>query len=310
FCVSRELIRCGVVVEHRVSPSLAFRKSLAVLLHHESLGKNIWHFHCEGRLRSLLQLPLELDDHGPLGERLAVTGDAGFVRVDHRGVRDDHLEYFGGSRGGDVSPVLVSPEVGERNSARRHQRVLVLVLTLRVKDHDAEDGEHFNGCRNDGEAPDTFHGCACFYPLFLRHEFPHKLRHGVFSSQIKFGKPDQRASRMIAIRPEITGVKQLDHGTDDTFVSVGKVSFLRRSTSRTSSVKGICLWHEHMAIDTKVWAIPSSNCAPRFVLAEWLSTKPMATMKRDCQTHTEDRTQETRTGSPDPTVALLLASHD
>jgi hypothetical protein len=31
--------------------------------------------------------------------------------------------------------------------------------------------------------------------------------------------------------------------------------------------------HEHMAVDTKVWAIPWSNCAARFVLAEWSRRK-------------------------------------
>src|SRR5580658_1510710 len=133
FGIGRELVRCGIVVEHSVSPPAAFRKSLAVLFHHESLGKDVWHFHGKRGLGALLQLPLELDDHGPLREGLAVTGYAGFIRVDHRGIRDDHLEYFGGSGGGDVSPVLVSPEVGERDSAWRYQRVLVVVLALCVK---------------------------------------------------------------------------------------------------------------------------------------------------------------------------------
>src|SRR5580658_2805515 len=189
FGIGRELIGRGVVVEHRVAPSAAFRKSLAVLFHHESLGKDVWHFHGERGLRALLQLPLELDDPRPLRERLAVTGDAGFVRVDHRGIRDDHLEYFGGSGGGDVSPVLVSPEVGERNSARRYQRVLVLVLVLalREKGRGAENGEPCQGCRNEGKASDTRHGSACFYLLlcllFLRHRFPHKFGHLYFPSQ-------------------------------------------------------------------------------------------------------------------------------
>src|ERR1700719_1627221 len=192
FCIGREFIGCGVVVEHRVSPSAAFRKSLAVLFHHESLGKDVWHFHGERGLRALLQLPLELDDHGPLRERLAVPADAGLIRVDHRGIRDDHLEYFGGSGGGYVSPVLVSPEVGERNSAWRYQRVLALVLALRVKDHHADDGGDGHGFRNDDNAADTFHGGACFYPvflLFLRHRFLHKFGHLYFPSQESFASP-------------------------------------------------------------------------------------------------------------------------
>src|SRR6202166_2634967 len=51
FGIGRELVRCGFVVEHRVSPPTAFRKSLAVLFHEERLGKDVWHIHHEGRLR-------------------------------------------------------------------------------------------------------------------------------------------------------------------------------------------------------------------------------------------------------------------
>jgi hypothetical protein len=49
----------------------------------------------------------------------------------------------------------------------------------------------------------------------------------VLSSQIKSAKPDQRASRTIAIKPEVRGAKQLDDGIGDTFVSsvLKEVSF-------------------------------------------------------------------------------------
>src|SRR5579864_930324 len=69
-------------------------------------------------------------------------------------------------------------------------------------------------------------------------------------------------------------------------------------------------WHEHLAVDTKVWAIPSSNCAARFVLAEYSGGKFHGDYERTCQTHTDERTRETRTDSRDPTVACLLACHD
>src|SRR5580658_8139307 len=46
--IGRELVRRGFVVEQRVSPSAALRKSLAVLFHDESLGKDVWHIHDEG----------------------------------------------------------------------------------------------------------------------------------------------------------------------------------------------------------------------------------------------------------------------
>src|SRR5580693_7074914 len=232
FGIGRELIGCGVVVEYGVSPSAAFRKSFAVLFHHESLGKDVWHFHGERGLRALLQLPLELDDPGPLRERLAVTGDAGFIRVDHRGIRDDHLEYFGRSGGGDVSPVLVSPEVGERNSARRYQRVLALVLALREKGRGTEDGEHCHGCRNDGKAAGTFHGGACFYLLFLlflRHRSRHKFGHFYIPPQESFASPNNVHRERL----------QLDQ-TEGSKIN---------------------------------WAIPSSNCATHFLLAQWSRRK-------------------------------------
>src|ERR1700688_605983 len=94
--IGRELVRCGFVVEHRVSPPTAFRKSLAVLFHEERLGKDIWHIHHEGCLRALLRLPLEFRDHGALRERLAVSRNAGLVRFDHGRVSDDDLEHFVG----------------------------------------------------------------------------------------------------------------------------------------------------------------------------------------------------------------------
>jgi hypothetical protein len=49
----------------------------------------------------------------------------------------------------------------------------------------------------------------------------------VCSPHKKFAKPDQRAFSMIAIRPEMSGVKQLDDSIGDTFVSgvLKEVSF-------------------------------------------------------------------------------------
>jgi len=41
----------------------------------------------------------------------------------------------------------------------------------------------------------------------------------VCSPSQKLSKPDQRASRTIAIKPDVRGVKQLDNGIEDTFVS-------------------------------------------------------------------------------------------
>src|SRR5579862_2004830 len=61
--IGRKLVRCRFVVEHRISPPSAFRKSLAVLFHHENLAKDIGHIHSERSLGALLRLPLQLYDH-------------------------------------------------------------------------------------------------------------------------------------------------------------------------------------------------------------------------------------------------------
>src|SRR3954464_3006004 len=88
--IGRELV--GFVLEQRIPPSTAVRKSLAVLLHHESLCEYIRHIHHERGLRALLRLPLELHDLGAIRESLAVAWNASFVSVYHDGVGDDPLE--------------------------------------------------------------------------------------------------------------------------------------------------------------------------------------------------------------------------
>src|SRR5258705_13118137 len=58
--IGRERVGCGFVVEQRVSPSAAVRKSLAVLFDDESLREDIRHIHGEWGLRALLRFPLQL----------------------------------------------------------------------------------------------------------------------------------------------------------------------------------------------------------------------------------------------------------
>ena len=76
------------------------------------------------------------------------------------------------SGGRDVSPVLVAPEVGERDSAGRYQRVLVLCvrwfLVLRVNSHGDEDGEHCYDYHKDRKAGEAFHLGACHPASVLR----------------------------------------------------------------------------------------------------------------------------------------------
>src|ERR1700689_5199642 len=41
FGIDRELVRCRIVVEHRISPPAGFGESLAVFFHDESLGEKV-----------------------------------------------------------------------------------------------------------------------------------------------------------------------------------------------------------------------------------------------------------------------------
>src|SRR5215470_6039510 len=132
-----------VMVEKRVSPAAGRREPLAVLLDEESLRGGVRHIHDEGGLRALLEVPLELRNLGALREGLAVARNAGFVRLDHGRIGDDDLEHFIGAGGGNHRPVLVSPEVGERDSARRDQ--LVLVVVRRENERPAQDSEYGDG---------------------------------------------------------------------------------------------------------------------------------------------------------------------
>src|SRR4029077_12876560 len=124
-------------------PTTAFRKSLAVLFHEKCLREYIWHIDDERSLGALLRLPLELRDLGALRERLAVARNSTFECLDDGWIADYHLEHVG-LGGRDHRPVLVSLEVGERNSAWRFERVLVL-LFLRVNRRAADDGEYCRG---------------------------------------------------------------------------------------------------------------------------------------------------------------------
>src|SRR3954447_9006829 len=79
FGIGRKLVRCRVVVEHRISPAAAFRKFLAVLFDHESLFKNVWHLDDEGRLRTLLLCPLQLRNLAAIRKGLPIARNAGLV---------------------------------------------------------------------------------------------------------------------------------------------------------------------------------------------------------------------------------------
>src|SRR6202008_3429558 len=76
--------RCRIIVKLSVPPSAALRKSLAVLLHEEKVSQRIRHVYDKRGFRALLRFPLDLGDPGALGERLAITRNAGLVGCNDR----------------------------------------------------------------------------------------------------------------------------------------------------------------------------------------------------------------------------------
>src|ERR1700733_12579241 len=91
---------------------------------------------------------MESCDLGAAGERLAVAGDAGAVRLDHDGIGEDYSERVFGLADGNELPVLVSPELREREPARYFHRVLsctaIAMRTAMVSSgNEPEGGEVF-----------------------------------------------------------------------------------------------------------------------------------------------------------------------
>ena len=70
-----------------------------------------------GRL-VLFRVPMDLRHFGAVGERLSVTGNTGLIRVDHRGVPEDHSEHLSVMADGNGLPAFVSLELGERSPFR------------------------------------------------------------------------------------------------------------------------------------------------------------------------------------------------
>src|SRR4051795_1575050 len=146
FLIRRERVGRGVIAQLGISPSAAVRESLAILLDETNAVQGVRHIYGKGRLRILFRYPLDLRDLGAVGERLAVAGNAGPVGVDLHGIGDDQLDLFVGLTDGDRLPVLVSPEVREREPARHLHGVLV----LRREGYAARDSEQRrNGSHRD-----------------------------------------------------------------------------------------------------------------------------------------------------------------
>ena len=98
---------------------------------------------------------------GAVRERLAVAGYAFLIGVDHYGIPQDHSEVASVLTDRDYRPVLVSPELREREPARDLHSVFV----LRGNSPAAEDSERY---RND-------HNRRTAYEFYLRGLEYHRL---------------------------------------------------------------------------------------------------------------------------------------
>src|SRR5208282_1536495 len=116
-------------------------------------------------------------------------------------------------------PVLVSPEVGKRDSAWRYQRVLVRRgLFLRVQNREKRQNEHGDGCDENREQEETSHlgsRSERLFSLFFLVKFCVRLRHRLSLHSAASVSIFQTG----AIRPDVREAKQLDYGIGDTFVS-------------------------------------------------------------------------------------------
>jgi hypothetical protein len=86
---------------------------------------------------------------------------------------------------------------------RSNYRQVPIGVVIPKSKRAAEDGKQ-RRCHNDGKGRDRFYSGARFYLLlYLRQRYRHKFSHGVLSFEKKSSKPDQRASRSIAMKPPV-----------------------------------------------------------------------------------------------------------
>src|SRR5262245_25955473 len=122
----RECVGRGVIVERAPSPSAAVYEPLAVLHHEINVMLGTWHRWLSGVRFLLFRVPMDLRHLSAIWERLAVTGHALLIGIDHYGVPDDRSHNAFVLTDRDYWPAFVSPELGECESARYLHSVLVL----------------------------------------------------------------------------------------------------------------------------------------------------------------------------------------
>ena len=138
----RQRVGRGVIEKLRVCPSVRIRESLCILFDERNRFQGVRYHHEIRGLRTLFRCPLDLRNLGAVGKTLAVSGNAAPVGIDHDGIGDDHLDPVFGLTDGDILPVFVSPELGEREPVRHSHGVLGLATVLRGNRPAAQDGEH------------------------------------------------------------------------------------------------------------------------------------------------------------------------
>src|SRR6266550_5469327 len=138
----------GIILERGPSPPTAIREPLAVLHHKVDVMQRARHRRC-GEGLQLFRVPVDLRHSGAVGERLAVARNAGPVGVDHHGIGEDRSQQASVLTDGDNLPVLVSPELGEREPTRHLHGVLVL-------GGQGAAAQRTHECRHDSNRPQAF----------------------------------------------------------------------------------------------------------------------------------------------------------
>src|SRR5215475_5636696 len=121
-----ECVGCRIVVECSPSPSAAVREPLAVLDHEINVVLGAWHRRWTGIGLLLFRDPMDFRHPGAVRERLPIVGNALPVGSNHGRIPYDHGDHALVLADRDHWPVLVSPELGERESIRYLHGVLVL----------------------------------------------------------------------------------------------------------------------------------------------------------------------------------------
>src|SRR5258708_9820555 len=126
--------------------------------------KGIRHQRLTGFLIVPLRDPMDLGDFGAVGDGLAVSGNSRLIRVDYRGVSENHREPASVLTDRDGLPAFISFELSEGEAIRYLQTILVRCR------HRARAHHHGNCCSHDSYCP-VDNPC---HVSFLRNNWPIK----------------------------------------------------------------------------------------------------------------------------------------